>query len=122
VLAFRSDVVRTLSGDVVPFYAQPTLGGSTTLRGFREQRFRDRDSLSATAEYRYGVWRFLDVALFVDAGQVYSDLCDEIGSRGFETAYGAGLRLNGPGNIMGRLSIGHSDEGTRLFLKFGPTW
>ena len=58
------------TGQDVPFYFEPTLGGAQALRGFREFRFRDRNSLLLTAEYRWEAWWALDGALFVDAGQV----------------------------------------------------
>jgi hypothetical protein len=37
------------AGQDVPFFYQPTLGGGQQLRGFREFRFRDRNSLVLTA-------------------------------------------------------------------------
>ena len=51
VLALRATGVITdpEAGHQVPFYYQPTLGGKNTLRGFREFRFRDRNSLLLTA-------------------------------------------------------------------------
>lgn len=55
VIALRASAVVTHAdaGNEVPFYYQPTLGGKQTLRGFREFRFRDRNSLSLTAEHRW---------------------------------------------------------------------
>src|SRR5262245_13954012 len=38
------------AGQEVPFYFEPTLGGAQALRGFREFRFRDRNSMLVTAE------------------------------------------------------------------------
>ena len=46
----------------------PDLGGARRLRGFREFRFRDRNSVLATAEYRWEAWWLLDMAVFVDGG------------------------------------------------------
>ena len=57
-------------GQSVPFYLQPTLGGHRDLRGFRESRFRDQNTLLLGAEYRWQAWWALDGALFVDAGTV----------------------------------------------------
>ena len=58
------------SDNSVPFYLQPTLGGASHLRGFRESRFRDQNSVLVGAEYRWEAWWALDAALFVDAGMV----------------------------------------------------
>jgi outer membrane protein assembly factor BamA len=122
VIAIRAEAVRNLGSDPVPFYLQPTLGGSHTLRGFREYRFRDRDALALTAEYRYRIWRYMDATLFGDFGQVYENLWKEIDDRRLEAAGGFGLRLNTPSGLRLRMNIGHSNEGTRLFLSMGSTW
>jgi outer membrane protein assembly factor BamA len=122
VLAFRADAVRTISGDVVPFHQQPTLGGSKTLRGYVPYRFHGRDRFAASSEYRYAIWRRLDAAVFLDIGQVYSDIFKEMGSTGMNSSWGAGLRLNGPRSMKFRLYAAHSPEGTRLVLNMGPTW
>lgn len=54
VVALRALTVITdaESGNEVPFYYMPTLGGGDRLRGFREGRFTDNNSLLLTAEYR----------------------------------------------------------------------
>jgi hypothetical protein len=121
VLAFRGEVVRNMAADVLPFYLQPTLGGSGTLRGFREYRFRDRDALALSAEYRYRVWRHLDAVIFGDFGQVYSNIARQVDELSLESAGGMGLRLNMPEGLRLRLSVGHSGEGTRLFFKIGSS-
>ena len=53
----------------IPFFMLPALGGGSTLRGFSSWRFRDRNSLLLQAEWRIIVNRFLDMAVFYDAGQ-----------------------------------------------------
>jgi outer membrane protein assembly factor BamA len=57
-------------GDSVPFYLQPTLGGSRSLRGFSTFRFRDRSALLLQAEYRWRINEFVTGALFYDTGAV----------------------------------------------------
>ena len=52
----------------------PTLGGSTTLRGFSEFRFRDRNAFLINAEYRWEAFSGLDMALFGDWGDVATDV------------------------------------------------
>ena len=61
-------------GNTVPFYLQPTLGGSYTLRGFRTFRFRDRSALLLQAEYRWRINEFVTGALFYDTGAVGPEL------------------------------------------------
>src|SRR5205823_4154188 len=71
---------------IVPYYLDYTLGGSTldafrpgtigsdgtktTLRGYQNYRFRDRDLLLMQAEYRIPLRASVDATVFYDAGQV----------------------------------------------------
>ena len=67
----RSSRPRTPpSGQTMPFYLMPSLGGNDTLRGFRDYRFRGPHALLLQAEYRFEIWSGLDAALFYDAGKV----------------------------------------------------
>ena len=122
VLALRSELIHTDSDGILPFYAQPTLGGSGTLRGYREYRFRDRDAFLASAEYRYEVWRHMDTVLFADLGQVYSDVFDQLSARSLRSSVGAGLRFKSSRGLVMRINAGRSIEGARLFFTFGPSW
>ena len=55
LIALRANAVGVVpdAGQDVPFYLQPTLGGSHSIRGYPHQRFRDRNSLLLQAEYRF---------------------------------------------------------------------
>ena len=66
-LATVTDVDAT---EAVPYFMLPSLGGGKTLRGFPDLRFRDRHRLVMNAELRWTPARFLDMALFYDAGKV----------------------------------------------------
>ena len=72
VLSFRGLVETTsLKNDQqIPFFMLPALGGGSDLRAFSSWRFRDRNSLLLQAEWRVMVNRFLDMAVFYDAGKV----------------------------------------------------
>ena len=106
----------------VPFYFLPYIGGSDTVRGFREFRFRDENILFLNAEYRWRVIPYLDVAPFFDAGEVRADW-EDIGPGDLKTAYGIGFRVNVEDRTFVRIDIGTGgDEGTRLFFKFGPSF
>ena len=54
----------------VPFYFKPTLGGSTSHRGYNDYRFRDDAVIYFNAEYRWEAFSGLDMALFDDWGTV----------------------------------------------------
>ncbi|MBI3697691.1 MAG: BamA/TamA family outer membrane protein [Acidobacteria bacterium] len=120
VIAFRakSSLTDTSPGQTVPFYMQETVGGSEDLRGFREFRFRDRNLMAYNLEYRWEVFSGLDMALFGDAGKVFSDRSDFNLER-LEGAYGIGLRFNQEKAVFLRIDVGKSREGVRVFFKFG---
>jgi outer membrane protein assembly factor BamA len=66
-----SSLTNAGDGQVVPFYLQPTLGGSSTLRGYRFNRFYGDNSIMVNFEYRWFCSPALDMAVFVDAGKVF---------------------------------------------------
>jgi hypothetical protein len=105
------------AGNDVPFFYQPTLGGSRQLRGFREFRFQDRNSLSLTAEYRWEASWMLDGALFVDAGKVAADRSD-LTFRDLEVSYGIGFRVHSNSAFTARLDLAFSREGFIPLLRF----
>jgi outer membrane protein assembly factor BamA len=120
VIAFRTRLVLTDTnpGQQVPFFLMPILGGSEDLRGFREFRFRDNNSLLANLEYRWEAFSGLDLALFGDAGKVFKDAGD-INLEKLKTSYGFGFRFNSSKSVFWRIDVGFSQEGTRTFVKFG---
>jgi outer membrane protein assembly factor BamA len=118
VLRAKTTLTQTADGREIPFFMQPTLGGSEDLRGFREYRFRDRNMVVFNAEYRFEAFSGLDLAAFADAGQVARRAGDfHLGD--FKTSYGAGFRFNTAQNVFLRMDLGFSKEGRRLFIKFG---
>jgi outer membrane protein assembly factor BamA len=118
VLAFRGrvDVSQTETDQRVPFYLLPSLGGSSSLRGYLDYRFRDRDLLLMDAEYRWPILRRVDAAVFYDAGSVAP--ASNLLSRQFHTDYGAGLRLHSATRMLVRLDVARSAEGTRALVSF----
>jgi outer membrane protein assembly factor BamA len=118
-LALRAEAVLTdaHAGQDVPFFYQPTLGGAQTLRGFREFRFRDRNSLLMTAEYRWEAAWLLDAALFVDAGKVAAERRG-LTLRDLDVSYGLGFRLHTNSAFVARLDLAFSREGFIPLLRF----
>lgn len=117
VFAFREYIALSGTDEgTVPIYMLPALGGAYTLRGFDLFRFRDRHALLLNAEYRWQVWLFADLALFVDAGQVYSRV-DDVSLRDLHTSYGAGVRLRANGRGLARADVARSVEGIQIHLR-----
>ena len=118
-LALRAEAVFTGadSGQSVPFYLQPTLGGARNLRGFREFRFRDRNAVLVGAEYQWEAWWALDIAVFADAGTVASTR-SQLTLNSMETTYGVGFRFHSNRAFVGRLDLAFSREGFIPLLRF----
>jgi hypothetical protein len=119
VIALRARGVLTQSahGHQVPFYMQPTLGGSELGRGFRRFRFYDNNLLAFTAEYRWEVFSGLDMAIFTDAGKVFPQT-NRINLRDLQSSVGFGFRVNARNNVILRIDTGFSHEGFQVWFKF----
>jgi outer membrane protein assembly factor BamA len=124
VIALRVQLLTTAAanGHVVPFYFQPTLGGSTSLRSVRDFRYRDQNVLATTIEYRWEAFSGLDMALFSDVGTVAGSL-DELGFGRAKGAYGIGLRFNTYKAVFFRLDVAAGgSEGIQTFVKFSKVF
>ena len=73
----------------------PSLGGGNDLRGYPDFRFRDRHRLLMNAELRWTPARFIDMALFYDAGKVAARR-EDLDFGDLEDSYGIGMRMIGP--------------------------
>lgn len=116
-LRARTILTDTRAGQEVPFYSMPRLGGDKDLRGYQYARFTDRNMLSLTAEYRAEVWLAMDLALFVDAGKVFSDRAD-LDFNDLRTDYGFGLRLKTARSTFLRTDFAFGGEGLQIYFTF----
>jgi outer membrane protein assembly factor BamA len=102
----------------VPFYFKPTLGGSYSLRGVSDYRYRDNNVFHVNAEYRWEAFSILDMALFADWGTVAARAADiDLGD--MKRAYGIGFRFNTAKTMLMRVDIATgSGEGLHYWFKF----
>ena len=105
-------------GDAVPFHLYPVLGGSTTLRGYREFRWRDKNALLLNVEYVWEVSRVLDAVAFYDLGRVFARASEVDGFGSLHDSWGGGFRFKSGNGVHMRIEVGRSDEGTRIWVKF----
>ena len=105
----------------VPFYLMTTVGGSDSIRGFREFRFRDAAAINLNAEYRWEAFSGLDLALFVDAGDVGPTWRSLVG-KDLKTSWGGGFRFNTNRRVFLRVDIASSREDTRIWVRMGPVF
>jgi hypothetical protein len=109
------------TGQHVPFFMLPYIGGGSTLRGFISHRFHDANTLLLQAEWRIMVNRFLDTALFYDAGKVAEHKRD-LDVSGMKSDYGFGVRFHGPFVTPLRVEVARSSEGLRLIFATTPVF
>jgi Omp85 superfamily domain len=116
VLAFRGWALysRVPTGNQIPFYLLPTIGGSNTLRDFLWYRFHDNNTLVVNAESRFGLYQHLDLAVFYDAGNVAAAF-DDLNLR--KKSYGAGVRLHTDTTTIGRMDVAYGSEGWRFVVR-----
>lgn len=121
MLRLAGEQTKPMSPRRIPFTYLSELGGSTTIRGFMQGRFQDRDMLMGYLEYRYPIWepmgRVLDAAIFTDFGQVSDDIFSNAAIRDVQVGYGGGFRFYGRAGLAVKFEIAFSRETTRVYLK-----
>ncbi|NOR13174.1 MAG: BamA/TamA family outer membrane protein [Candidatus Aminicenantes bacterium] len=107
-----------------PYFQAAYVGGSRVLRGFDSERFAGDSSLYANLELRVPISRFFLVLPgefgiygFVDTGRVF---LEGESSKKWHTGYGVGLWVAPViRQFTMSLAIAGSDEGPRVYFRFG---
>ena len=124
VIALRAmgSFTDTNAGQAVPYFLLPDLGGARYLRGYRHWRFRDRNRMLLTGEYRWTAGQFIDMALFLDAGKVARRVAD-LDLKDLNTSYGIGIRFHAPAATLLRVELAQTrDAGIGIIFAFGPSF
>jgi hypothetical protein len=101
-------------GHQIPIYLQPSVGGNNTLRAFRTYRFHDENALVLNGESRWAVFEHMDLAAFVDAGNVAARAGDLNLAK---TSVGGGVRLHTVRTTVARLDVAYGDEGWHVLFR-----
>ena len=120
-LRAKTTLTDTDGNQQIPFYLQPVVGGSDDLRGYRNFRYSDRNSLVFNGEYRWQIFTGLDGALFGDAGKVFARR-GELNFRDLKSDVGFGLRFNARNATFLRMDVGFSHEGFQVWVKFNDAF
>ncbi|HEX7793149.1 MAG TPA: BamA/TamA family outer membrane protein [Vicinamibacterales bacterium] len=123
VIALRAlaSTTDTGSSESVPYFLMPSLGGNHFLRGYSTWRFRDRNRMLFSGEYRWTAGPLVDMALFMDAGKVASRTAD-MNFSGLKTSQGVDLTLHTPSATLTRIEFAHSREGLSIGFSFSPSF
>ena len=121
IFRVRNESTIHASGQVVPFYLQPTLGGPDDLRGYPRYRYYGNNASIISGEYRWSVAGTLEMALFGDGGDLYSRP-GLIGVRDFKGDGGVGFRVKNKQETVMRFDIGVSPEGVQAWFVFNPAF
>jgi outer membrane translocation and assembly module TamA len=111
---------RSGGSDPIPFYLLPHIGGSSTLRGFRLDRFTGANLFLLSLEYRYRLHPNIQAIPFFDEGQIFDRTAD-LSWLNWHRNYGLGFRYRAgaaKGTVV-RLEFGRSSEGFQFHLSFG---
>lgn len=122
VLALRA-ALEGVAGheDEIPFVELPRLGGVHDLRGYLTDRFRDKLSAVATAEYRYPIHQLLSGKLFVDSGNVGRDF-DALFASPFDdwkVGAGGGFLIHTEEDVLLSIDLAYGDQFT-FFVTTAP--
>jgi hypothetical protein len=122
-LAGRARFITTseFDGHRIPIFLEPSVGGTDTLRGFHQYRFRSGSSLVFNLEYRHDLMGFLTGIVFADAGRVAEGPMD-LDFGGLRGSAGGGVRVGFGDRVLFGVDVGASSEGTHLWFRSGHTF
>jgi outer membrane protein assembly factor BamA len=123
VIALRAATTLSFagSGQVVPFYLQPTIGGNSDVRGFPRYRYHDDHSVFFSAEHRWHAFTGLDTALFIDAGKVIASKAD-VDLSNLQVSVGVGFRVRVADAVVMRIEAAAGREGFRTMWTFSDIY
>lgn len=122
VIALRASLDYVTGPSNTPFWERSTIGGRRTLRGYGGDRFIGFNRSVGSAEVRtnvyqrrlFGVKAELELAPFVDAGQVWKGVT-ESPVNDIHWDYGLGFRFIVRPQILAFVDMGRGDEGLKVF-------
>lgn len=125
VLAFRASY-SVLSGEV-PFFEQTFVGGLGSLRGYENQRFWGKQSLTSTVEYRFPIQSNFSLVAFTDYGSAWGGYpgisnFSQSSSPDFHLGYGLGISFRTPVGPI-RIDFAFNEKGgSRTHFAFGSSF
>ena len=121
VLGFMA-LVDDYRGDV-PYYMYTVLGGQDRLRGYEENRFRDRSSVLVQHDFRFPLFGPFGGCLFAATGRVGPDF-SSLFSGTWHSAFGSGFRwyFNKEDNLVIRFDVARGSDSNGVYFGFGEAF
>jgi outer membrane protein assembly factor BamA len=122
IIALRATLDYVTGPSDTPFWERSAVGGRRSVRGFGSDRFIGFNRSVGSAELRtnvyqrrlFGVKAELELAPFVDAGQVWKGVTENPVDD-LHWAYGLGFRFIVRPQILAFVDVGQGDEGLKVF-------
>ncbi|MGL5206379.1 MAG: BamA/OMP85 family outer membrane protein [Acidaminococcaceae bacterium] len=103
----------------MPLSQRFAVGGSDSLRGYKDDQFKGNSMLRGTIEYRVPLMKKVQGVLFTDTGYAWEKNTQKNFDLGLmKYSYGVGLRVNSPLGPL-RLDYGIGEDGGRFHFSFG---
>lgn len=95
----------------MPFTELVSLGGNDApMRGFLQHRLLGRSAATATLEYRYPIWTFVDGSIQVEMGNVFGEHLSGFDPELFRMSFAAGVRTIDERDYSFDLLVGSGTE------------
>lgn len=112
---FAEDIGANLNFGNPSWGMMAELGGTHSMRGYYEGRYRDKHSLEATVELRQHVWKRNGIVVWVGAGTIFPKF-SALRSKQILPNAGVGYRWEFKKNVNVRLDYGFGKSGQSGFL------
>lgn len=109
------EIRGTFNRGDTPWALMALIGGSNSMRGYYEGRYRDKNKIEVQAELRQHVWRRNGITAWVGAGNVF-DRFGSIRAGQILPNYGIGYRWEFKKDVNVRLDYGFGKGGQSGFL------
>ncbi len=118
-IIFATRMRAGFSSGALPWAEQYFVGGGTTVRGFKDDRYEGDEMFLANVELRVPFEKNFSFVVFYDTGMAWDkDLGESFSFSELKGAYGIGVRVKTPlGNI--RVDVANGDNETETQFGFG---
>jgi hypothetical protein len=122
-MTFAGQVFTTFTHGDIPIQSMPVVGGAYMMRGIYENRYRDKQMISAQIDLRFPIFWLFYGAVYTGIGQVQPKIGD-FTFNGFHLGYGAGFRImidQATQSVL-RFDFSFDKDGHTIFIGFNEAF